>query len=63
MMFSHSDIKMPIHEHAVTVWHVREVSFGYPTKIAAEGAARKLFPNETHEQRYARISFSIYRKD
>lgn len=42
----------------VTLWEVRGIpNLAYPTKIAAEVAARACFPNEDADVRYRRIYF------
>jgi len=59
------DTRIPlIDAHAVQLWHFTgAVGVYYPTKMAAEIAARQMFPDETEDKRYARISYSNFVKE
>lgn len=46
----------------IEMWRVTGVEGLYPTKIAAEKAARVYFPNEPINLRYARIYFVRYER-
>jgi len=67
-MFTTSDVRIPYkgiddngHEcHEVVLWHVLGIDAYYPTKIAAESAARAVFFDETEKQRYSRITFGVF---
>lgn len=44
-------------DDTVELWKVRGLPTYYPTKIVAEMAARRYFPNEDEVDRYGRIGF------
>ena len=48
----------------VTLWRVKGLDDQlFPNTLAAEVAARKAFPSESADARYARISFSRFVED
>lgn len=48
----------------VQLWHIRGITGEYfATKLAAEVRARKAFPHESADRRYARIYFTKFYKE
>ena len=47
-------------DQGVTLWSVRGLDGWWPTKIVAEVAARRAFPEEAGEIRYARVFYSTF---
>jgi hypothetical protein len=59
-----SDATIIPHHDCVHLWRVTgQGGVFYPTKMAAEIAARQMFPDETEDKRYARISYSNFVKE
>lgn len=57
----HSDHDPTTNTETVTLWRVSGLRNSYwPTKIAAEAAARTHFPHEDCDQRYGRIYFTHF---
>ncbi len=54
-----SDVKLPQEEN-IELWRVTGLDGLWPTKIAAEKAARAWFPNEPAHIRYSRVFFVRY---
>ena len=56
-----NDVKMKEDEDGgVVLWSVTGLFYWWPTKIAAEMAARERFPDEDPHSRYARIFYSTF---
>ena len=67
-MFTVSDVRIAINKfdldgdegHEVTLWYVHGIDTYYPSKLAAEAAARAVFFDETESQRYNRIYSALF---
>lgn len=56
-----SDTKIAAGGGTVDLWSFRSSDMNYyPTKIAAEIAARQMFPDESEDERYGRIYYTTF---
>jgi hypothetical protein len=56
-----ADATIPVEAGCVTLWRVLGMpGVRYPSKLAAEMAARVRFPNESPDARYARVAYVRY---